>query len=117
MTASQSPYRYRVMRDTADPVTFDTPGAAAGHLAAHGYDLSCQPSAGIVVYTCGDRCAAILRVRPTRQTLLEPAAPTAHTCPRQVIVEVVDNVPTLKRCGRPVADDSPSYYCTRHANN
>ena len=40
------------------------------------------------------------------------------TCPRQVIVwEVHDNVPTLKRCGSPVADDSPSFYCARHANS
>lgn len=40
------------------------------------------------------------------------------TCPRQVVVwEVRDSVPTLKRCGRPVADDSPSFYCARHANS
>lgn len=63
-----SPYRYRVMLDTEQPITFDTPGAAAGYLAGRGYDLSVQPSPGIVVYTCGQRCAAILRVRPRRVT-------------------------------------------------
>lgn len=44
--------------------------------------------------------------------------PESLTCPRQVVVwEVRDSMPTRKRCGRPVADDSPSFYCTRHANN
>lgn len=40
----------------------------------------------------------------------------ALTCPRQVIVEVRDNVPVRRRCDRIVASDSPSFYCTRHAN-
>jgi hypothetical protein len=64
MTASQErPYRYRVMLDTEPPVTFDSAAGACAYLATRGYDLSCQPSPGIVVYTCGDLCAAILRVR------------------------------------------------------
>jgi hypothetical protein len=56
-------YRYRVVLDTESPVTFDTSDEAVQYLSTRGYDLAVQPSPGIVVYTCGELCAVILRVR------------------------------------------------------
>jgi hypothetical protein len=73
MTASQPlRYRYRVMLDTEPPMTFETAAGACGYLEGRGYDLYTQPSPGIVVYTCGELCAAILRVRAPGEAAMCP---------------------------------------------